>query len=178
VRNCSLSSQPPSRGLKYCVPLEPYRCSVASMPLLDEGRFLTELNKARALRGGPKPLSSLTRAQLFELNKESGSVWVNMKRCTLPQEHASGNSHERDSLSAQRRCDVAAGEESQQQQEQAAQLQTAQLQLSRAQTRRRRTAGLAKSFAASCARRTASASSAPRCVFALRAMPCPLTPSL
>jgi len=97
-----------------------------------------------------------------------------------PSGHASGNSHERDSLSAQRRCDVAAGEESQQQQEQAAQLQTAQLQLSRAQTRRRRTAGLAKSFAASCARRTASASSAPRCVFGLRArlMPCPLMPSL
>ena len=60
------------------------------MPLLEENRFLTELNKARTRaqqRGGLaqrnsdacEPLFSLA-LQLYERHKTSGTVWVTMKR--------------------------------------------------------------------------------------------------
>jgi len=54
------------------------------MPCLEEGRFLTELNKARPCARATRwrTLSPLA-SQLYERNKASGSVWVTMKRSAL-----------------------------------------------------------------------------------------------
>ena len=77
--------------------VRPFECPVLGvarpqeliMPLLEESRFLTELNKARAHAHAvvscgttlnPYRLPLTLAFQLYERHKASGTVWVTMKR--------------------------------------------------------------------------------------------------
>ena len=145
------------------------------MPLLEADKFLTELTKARdsgcSLRDQCAACAALTRcarparAQLYERHKTEGTVWVTMKRSVSPTESC------RALRSARRACEsAAAGPRSELTRAVSVACRRVPQQTcgqgKRTQPRQRaapRTAATTQTSAASCAPRTASASSAPRC---------------